>query len=83
MDVLMIVLGILVFICYIGICGRQRRPLKAMAANSAAGVILLVLAAVITGFFGCGISVDYITVFAASVLGIPGVAMMLLVMFLI
>ena len=83
MDVLMIVLGLIIFFRYAGICGRQRRPLKTMIVNSAAGVIVLVLAAVITGFVGCGIAVDYITVFTAAVLGIPGVAMMLAVMFLI
>lgn len=83
MDVLMIVLGVFVFVGYIGICGRQRRPIKAMAANSAAGVLMLFLAALVTGFFGSGISVDYITVFTASVLGVPGVIMMLLVMFII
>lgn len=83
MDVLMIVLGCLLFAAYMRLCGSQRKPIKSMAANSALGVLALLLAALISGFLGCGISVDYITVFAASVLGIPGVAMMLLIMFVI
>lgn len=83
MDVLMIILGVVVFLIYVRICGSQRRPLKAMAANSAAGIIMLVLAAVVTGFFGRGISVDYITVFTASVLGVPGAVMIMLIVFVI
>lgn len=83
MDVLMIILGCLMLGAYMRTCGRQRRPVRAMAVNSALGVLALVLAAMITGFLGCGIAVDYITVFTASVLGIPGIAMMLIIMFVI
>lgn len=83
MDVLMIVLGFLAMAAYFGICGRQRRPIKSAAVNSAAGVVLLVLTAVVSGFFGGGISVNYISVFVSSVLGVPGVIMMLLITFVI
>lgn len=83
MDVLMICLGIFFTAAFFYICGRQRKPIKAMAANSASGIVLLILSAAISGFLGCGIPVNYATVIIASGLGIPGVIMLLLIKFII
>ncbi len=78
MDVLMIGLGIIAALGYLRICGRQRRPVKAMLANSMAGVILLVISAAVTGITGFGIPVTWVSVMTASVLGVPGVGMIML-----
>ena len=83
MDVLMIIIGIILFVIYLRKCGQQKRPVKAMLINSAAGIAVLTGAAVITGFAGCGIAVNSATVLIASVLGVPGVAMILLTVFII
>lgn len=83
MDVLMIVIGIFTAAGFLRICGRQKKPIKAMAVNSGAGLVLLILTAVITGYLGCGLSVNYVSVFTASVLGVPGEIMLLLIAFVI
>lgn len=83
MDVLVIILGIILAVIFLHKCGQQRKPVKAMAVNSAAGLAVLVAAAAITGFMGCGVAVNTATVLTAAVLGVPGVAMILVCVFLI
>ena len=83
MDVLAIIIGIILTVIFLHKCGQQRKPVKAMAVNSAAGLVVLVAAAIITGFMGCGVAVNMATVLTAAVLGIPGVAMILVSVFLI
>ena len=83
MDVLMIIIGIILSVIFLHKCGQQKRPVKAMLINSAAGLAGLIAAAVITGFAGCGIAVNSAAVVVAAVLGVPGVAMILLTVFVI
>ena len=83
MDVLMIIIGIILSVIFLRKCGHQKRPVRAMLINSAAGLAALLAAAVITGFSGCGIAVNGATVVIASVLGVPGVAVMLLTVFVL
>ena len=83
MDVLMIIIGIILSVIFFRRCGQQKKPVRAMAANSLAGLAALIAAAVITGFSGCGIAVNGATVLVASVLGVPGVAMILLTVFIL
>ena len=83
MDVLFIVLGIILSVIFLYLCGQQKKPIKAMLVNSLAGIVGLVAAAIITGWSGCGIAVNTATVLIASVLGVPGVAMILVTMFVI
>ena len=83
MDVLMIVIGIIFSVIFLHKCGGQKRPVTAMAVNSLTGLLGLVAAAVVTGFMGCGIAVNVATVVTAAVLGVPGVVMILLAVFVI
>ena len=83
MDVLTIIIGIILTVIFLHKCGQQRKPVKTMAVNSAAGLTVLVAAAVITGFMGCGVAVNPATVLTAAVLGVPGAAMILVSVFLI
>ena len=83
MDVLTIILIIILSVIYLHKCGTQKKPIKAMVINSAAGLAALVAAAVITGFMGCGVAVNAATVVIAAVLGVPGVVMMLVSLFLL
>ena len=82
MDVLMIITGIILSIVFLHKCGMQKKPVKAMAVNSLSGIAVLVAAAVITGFAGCGVAVNAATVLTAAVLGVPGVVMILVTVFL-
>ena len=81
MDVLMIIIGIILSVIFFRKCGQQRKPLRAMLVNSAAGLAALIAAAVITGFSGCGIAVNGAAVVTAAVLGVPGVVMILVTVF--
>ena len=83
MDVLMIIIGIILSVIFMHRCGQQRKPVKAMLVNSATGLIGLIGTAVVTGFMGCGVAVNMATVTVASVLGVPGVAMILVAVFVI
>ena len=82
MDILTIIVGIILSVIFFRKCGQQKKPLKAMAANSAIGLAGLVGAAIITGFMGCGIAVNAATVVVAAVLGVPGVVMILVTVFI-
>ena len=83
MDAVILILGLIALFFYLRLCGSQRKPVKAMLVNSAAGVIALVTAAVISGIMGVGIAVNYATVWAAVALGVPGVIGVVLVMFVV
>lgn len=73
MDAVILVLGIIAAMLYLYLCGRQKKAVKTMLLNSLLGVAALAAAAAVSGFLGCGIAVNYASVFVASVLGIPGV----------
>ena len=81
MDVLVIIIGIILSVIYFHKCGQQKKPLRAMILNSAAGLAMLIVTAVITGFSGCGVAVNVASVLVASVLGVPGVVMILVSLF--
>lgn len=83
MDVLVIIIGIILSVIYFHKCGQQKKPLRAMILNSAAGLAMLIVAAVITGFSGCGVAVNGASVLVASVLGVPGVVMILVSLFVL
>lgn len=83
MDAVILILGLIALFFYLRLCGSQRKPVKAMLVNSAAGVIALITAAVISGIMGVGIAVNYATVWAAVTLGVPGVIGVVLVMFVV
>ncbi|MBD5103931.1 MAG: hypothetical protein HDT47_03595 [Ruminococcaceae bacterium] len=83
MDAVVLVLGILAMLLFIRLCANQRRPVKIMLVNSLFGIAALAAAAVISGFMGCGIAVNYATVWVSVALGIPGVMGILTVMFLL
>ena len=83
MDVLMLIVAGVLCLTYLHRCGQQKRPLKAMVINSLAGLTVLVAAAAVTGFMGCGIAVNRVTVLVSSVLGVPGVVMILLTVLVI
>lgn len=83
MDVVMIIIGIILSVIFFYKCGQQKKPMKAMVINSVTGLMGLMAAAIVTGFSGCGIAVNIATVLIASVLGVPGVAMILVTMFVI
>lgn len=83
MDAVILILGLIALFFYLRLCGSQRKPVKAMLVNSAAGVIALITAAVISGIMGVGIAVNYATVWAAVALGVPGVIGVVLVMFVV
>ena len=82
LDILTIIVGIILSVIFFRKCGQQKKPLKAMVVNSAIGLVGLAAAAIITGFMGCGIAVNATTVVAASVLGVPGVVMILVTVFI-
>lgn len=82
MDVLFIILGIILSVIFLHKCGLQKKPVKAMVINSLSGVVGLIAAAVVTGFAGCGVAVNAATVLIAAVLGLPGVAMILVCVFI-
>ncbi len=83
METLSIVVGALLLLNYFRLCGRQRRPVKAMAINSLAGLLALCLLAAISGFLGNAVAVNPATVIVSMSLGIPGVIMLLLTLFVI
>lgn len=83
MNTVILILGLLAMFLYLHFCGSQKRPVKAMLVNSAAGVLALMAAAVISGIMGVGIAVNYASVWAAVTLGVPGVIGVVLVMFVI
>ena len=83
MDVLTIIVGIILSVIYLRRCGEQKKPIRAMVANSLCGMIGLVVAAVVTGFSGCGVAVNGASVLVAAVLGVPGVVMMLVSLFVL
>ena len=83
MDVVMIIIGIILSVIFFYKCGQQKRPIKAMAINSVTGLAGLVAAAIVTGFSGFGIAVNIATVLIAAVLGVPGVVMILVTMFVL
>lgn len=83
MDTVILVLGLLAVFLYMRLCGNQKKPLKAMLINSAAGVAALVAAAVISGMLGNGIAVNHASVLAAVALGVPGVMGMVLILFVL
>ena len=83
MDVVMISIGVILSVIFLRKCGQQKKPVKAMVINSMTGLVGLVAAAVVTGFAGCGIAVNIATVLVAAVLGVPGVVMILVTMFVI
>ena len=83
MDILLIIVGIILSVIFLHRCGQQKKPLKAMIVNSAIGLAGLTAAAVITGFMGCGIAVNAATVVTATVLGLPGVVMILVTVFIL
>ena len=83
MDVLTIIIGIILSVIFFCKCGQQRKPIKAMVVNSAAGLAVLIAAAIVTGFSGCGIAVNIATVLVAAVLGVPGVVMILVTVFVV
>ena len=83
MDVLMIIIGIILSVIFFHKCGQQRKPVKAMMINSAVGLTGLIGAAIATGFMGCGVAVNGATVLVAAVLGVPGVVMILVTVFVI
>ena len=63
--------------------GAQKRPVRAMAINSLAGLVLLCAAAAVSGFLGSPVAVNPASVTLAISLGIPGVIMLLLALFVI
>ena len=83
MDIVLIIVGIILSVIFLHRCGQQKKPLKAMVVNSAFGLTVLVGAAIITGFMGCGIAVNAATVVTATVLGVPGVIMILVTVFIL
>ena len=83
MDVLIIIIGIILSVIFLHKCGTQKKPVKAMLINSLSGVVGLIAAAVVTGFAGYGVAVNTATVLTAAVLGVPGVGMILVCVFLI
>ena len=83
MDYLTIFLAFMLCLRYFLICGRQRKPIQAMAVNSLSGVVLLVILSFLTSFSGEGIGINYATVTVSSILGLPGVAMIFLLSFVI
>lgn len=68
---------------FMRLCGAQKRPVKAMAINSLAGLVLLCAAAAVSGFLGSPVAVNPASVTLAISLGIPGVIMLLLALFVI
>ena len=83
MDILIIIVGIILAVIFFHNCGQQKKPLKAMVVNSAIGLAGLLAAAIVTGFMGCGIAVNAVTVVVAAVLGVPGVVMILVTVFIL
>lgn len=83
MDILVMAFGILSLCLFFSICGKQRRPVKAMILNSASGIIALTVTAAATGFLGCGIAFNCATALTAVALGIPGVTAIILIKFII
>lgn len=83
MDVLMTIIGAMVFLAYFRLCRKQKAPIKAMALNSGFGLIFLILMAMVTGALGNGLYISYTSVSTAVSLGIPGVIMLLLITYII
>lgn len=83
MDFLVMALGLFSLCLFFGICGKQRKPVKAMILNSVSGLAALTVAAAATGFLGCGIAFNCATALTAVTLGIPGVIAIILIKFII
>lgn len=83
MDVVTIIIGFILSVLFLHKCGAQKKPVRAMLVNSLMGLVGLVAAAIVTGFMGCGVAVNVATVLTAAVLGVPGVIMILVTVFLL
>lgn len=65
------------------LCAAQKRPVKSMALNSLAGIAALCIAAAVCGFSGSPLEVNAASVALAISLGIPGVIMLILILYVI
>lgn len=83
MDAVILIVGTAAMALFIRLCGSQKKPLKAMLLNSLLGIAALAAAAAVSGAAGCGVAVNYVTVFVSVALGIPGVLGIAAVMFLL
>lgn len=73
MNYVMTALGIIFALMYLRICGKQKKPLRTMLLNSAAGAVALIIVSLMTAGLEKAVSVNYITTFISVTLGIPGV----------
>lgn len=83
MTTFSIIAAALLMMNFMRLCGAQKRPVKAMLINSLTGLAALCIAAAASGFLGSPLTVSPAAVSLAISLGIPGVVMLLLVLFVI
>lgn len=83
MTVFSIITAALLMLNFMRLCGAQKHPVRAMAINSAAGLAALCIAAAVSGLLGKGLAVNPASAALAASLGVPGVIMLLLLLFVI
>lgn len=83
MNVISIISAALLMLNFMRLCGAQKHPVKAMVINSMTGIAALCISAAVCGFLGSPFAVNAASVTLAISLGVPGVIMLLLILFVI
>ena len=78
-----IVFGILIILLFIFLFKKPLGWLLKLLLNSVFGLILLLAANYIGGFFGVHIGINRFTILISGILGIPSVAFLLILQFLL
>ena len=83
LDVIFILLGLLILLGFIRVLIRDKRPVRKAILSMLSGAGALGFASLFAALFGTVVTVNIYTVFIALTLGIPGVVLIILKMFLI
>ena len=83
LNVIFILFGVFLLLNYIKALLKSSAPVKKAAISMFTGIGTLAAASLIMGLFRVTLAVNTFTTFIALVLGVPGVVLILLKMFLI
>ena len=83
LDVIFLIIGVFIFIKFLSVLLKSQNPLRKAVLSMLSGICSLVAASLVTGFFGASLAVNLYTVFIALTLGIPGVILLILKIFII
>jgi pro-sigmaK processing inhibitor BofA len=83
LNVIFILLGISLLYYFIKALLKCKSPLKKAALSMLSGVAALLAVNLVTGLLGAQVAVNFYTVFTSLVLGVPGVVLILVKVFLI